>query len=474
MKVVVTVRPAVVVKLTEPGASKIYIRDGRPGPEGPQGPQGPPGATGPEGEPGQDGADGKSAYEIAVDNGYTGTVTEWLNEMIRHGGNSRGEAIVIGTNDAFALNFETSGTVRAVIDATGRVGVGITNISAYLGNRFVLNAAADENGMTIMAHAISATNYIYFADGNSGTARMAGFIGYSHSADQLIFGSGTTARMYVNASGNVGIGSGTTVVAKLQIGTTAGANGGDIYSMNAAADARFLFGQNTNAGSWGGLIWNRAGNQLRIVNSGFSGTEGIQLFPDGNVAIGTTTNSVTYKFEIAGSVRFSQNLVLGVQNSGVGASLTVHSTTGNPTFVFDGVQGTIRSRSGFTAWIPYDPGNAGMYYNIAHNTVGFARWSKGATNTMTSTLQLMYLTRFGQLLLDDSTPAGNNTPSDGAILELKSTTRMLVPPFMTGAQAEAIATKPEAGMIYATNGNGSVITSKGWWGWNGTTFEKFN
>lgn len=30
---------------------------------------------------GEDGADGKSAYEVAVDNGYSGTVTEWLKSL---------------------------------------------------------------------------------------------------------------------------------------------------------------------------------------------------------------------------------------------------------------------------------------------------------------------------------------------------------------------------------------------------------
>lgn len=36
------------------------------------------GKDGKDGEPGQNGVDGKSAYDIAVENGYTGTVMEWL------------------------------------------------------------------------------------------------------------------------------------------------------------------------------------------------------------------------------------------------------------------------------------------------------------------------------------------------------------------------------------------------------------
>ena len=34
-----------------------------------------------QGEPGLNGANGKSAYEIAVQNGFKGTVTEWLESL---------------------------------------------------------------------------------------------------------------------------------------------------------------------------------------------------------------------------------------------------------------------------------------------------------------------------------------------------------------------------------------------------------
>ena len=54
---------------------------GPPGPEGPPGKDGQTGPTGPTGQTGQTGADGKSAYQIAVDNGFTGTVTQWLEEL---------------------------------------------------------------------------------------------------------------------------------------------------------------------------------------------------------------------------------------------------------------------------------------------------------------------------------------------------------------------------------------------------------
>lgn len=50
--------------------------------EGPAGPPGPPGADGtPGGPPGPVGADGDSAYEVAVENGFSGTEQQWLASL---------------------------------------------------------------------------------------------------------------------------------------------------------------------------------------------------------------------------------------------------------------------------------------------------------------------------------------------------------------------------------------------------------
>ena len=54
---------------------------GAVGPQGPKGDTGATGATGPQGLNGDTGAAGKSAYELAVAGGYTGTQTEWIASL---------------------------------------------------------------------------------------------------------------------------------------------------------------------------------------------------------------------------------------------------------------------------------------------------------------------------------------------------------------------------------------------------------
>ena len=61
---------------------------GQQGIQGPQGPQGPQGDPGQNGSNGSNGQNGKSAYELAVDNGYMGSVDEWLNSLKGANGNN--------------------------------------------------------------------------------------------------------------------------------------------------------------------------------------------------------------------------------------------------------------------------------------------------------------------------------------------------------------------------------------------------
>lgn len=69
---------------------------------------------------------------------------------------------------------------------------------------------------------------------------------------------------------------------------------------------------------------------------------------------------------------------------------------------------------------------------------------------------------------------GSNHAS--AALTVNSTTKGFLPPRMNASQANAIASKAEGLLVYVTDTGGSPFnfTGKGWWGWNGTTWEKLN
>ena len=101
--------------------------------------------------------------------------------------------------------------------------------------------------------------------------------------------------------------------------------------------------------------------------------------------------------------------------------------------------------------------------------IGDENNSRGANTTAIGkhgTTIATYLS--GKLVLDDTAVSGS------ALLEINSTSQGFLPPRMTGTQAEAIASPAEGLMVYSTDGSGITITSKGWWGFDGTNWTKLN
>jgi len=68
---------------------------------------------------------------------------------------------------------------------------------------------------------------------------------------------------------------------------------------------------------------------------------------------------------------------------------------------------------------------------------------------------------------------GTTTPVASAILDLTSTTKGFLPPRMTATQASAISSPAQGLMLFVTDTDGT-FTSVGWWGYNGSTWEKLN
>lgn len=68
---------------------------------------------------------------------------------------------------------------------------------------------------------------------------------------------------------------------------------------------------------------------------------------------------------------------------------------------------------------------------------------------------------------------GTTTIDNSASLQITSTTKGFLPPRMTATQASAISSPAEGLLVYVTNTNGT-FTSKGWWGYDGATWQKLN
>jgi hypothetical protein len=128
--------------------------DGERGPQGQQGIQGPPGQNGqagPPGNTGQTGPTGKSAYQLAVDNGYTGTQTQWLASL-------RGQAGGDGVNarvwhNGILKDAPKVFTGTATTNASGAFTIDLT--SAGFAEVFSANVVAVANGNAASNHAFA-------------------------------------------------------------------------------------------------------------------------------------------------------------------------------------------------------------------------------------------------------------------------------------------------------------------------------
>lgn len=150
--------------------------------------------------------------------------------------------------------------------------------------------------------------------------------------------------------------------------------------------------------------------------------------------------------------------------------------------------GLLRLTSGFSAVL----GEYGTMIGASNTGLGYQTFINGASSFAAGTLAKSVGTSvfsFGwqadnsanhSMLFNCTGSTATNTTANHAKFvvpngfSIESTTGMFVPPVMTATQAEAITTKIAGGIIYSTTGTGTFITTVGWWGWNGTAWEKLD
>ena len=108
-------------------------------------------------------------------------------------------------------------------------------------------------------------------------------------------------------------------------------------------------------------------------------------------------------------------------------------------------------------------------YNLTASTAGAFIIGNGTDDLNRSNL---LIAANDEVIISGLVGVGVTTIDTSAILQLDSTEKGFLPPRMLGSEAESISSPAEGLMVYITNGDGITITSKGWWGFDGTNWVK--
>jgi hypothetical protein len=240
--------------------------------------------------------------------------------------------------------------------------------------------------------------------------------------------------------------------------------GRDALLNNTTPNNNSAFGHNTLRSNTTGFQNTAIGASALSVNNGNNNTaSGVQALQNNTTGATNTAN---------GFNALNSNTT-GISNTASGAESLSKNTTGSNNvgiglnagrFIANGSNLTLANNSNF---IGFDTrANADNETNqivIGHTAIGL-----GSNTTVIGNSSTTFGRWWGNLLIGTSTNVASSA------LTVDSTTKGFLPPRMTGAQAELIATPAEGLMVYATDGSGTTITSKGWWGYSGATWEKLN
>ena len=341
---------------------------------------------------------------------------------------------ILGTGTFLPIAFHTSDNERMRIDTSGNIGIGTSSPNTTSGK--AVHLYNDANTGTVASNSIITIeslnrNAVLELVGFSGSSNQVAFssprgtvysaiVGDATNSALLFRTGGTTERMRIDSSGNVGIGT-TNPTYNLDVtgsfrvlGNTIdiGANnssntiinvggtptGNKIAATDYIGDTTYTdyglrVGRSNNGANGTSLIQHRGTGDLKIsvAEAGYmhfdtTDTERMRISATGNVGIGT--NAPSYLLDISGSARVTT--AIGIGTAPTSDLLTLGAAGGtNAAIVFNGsTSGSVTVKTAVTAgtWsltLPTSGGTNG--YLLSTDGSGVTSWitppAAGVTNT---------------------------------------------------------------------------------------------
>jgi hypothetical protein len=254
-----------------------------------------------------------------------------------------------------------------------------------------------KKGLTVPKGSASTPSVIFDAsDPNTGL--------YSPGADQVAVATNGTGRLFVDANGNVGLGTATTnwsLLDGLIVQTGNGYAGINIASSSATDNAYLAFGYGTTAAEQFSASIGRVGNNTLVL--GTNNAERLRITSAGLVGIGTSSPSKT--LDVNGSFRqLGGEFIIEPTASNTVVSITPQTSTNG-------------------AILRFTNGSTTSYFGKENSTGGYT-WSSGGTAYATvisaygSTAPIQFGHNSPSVTLDSSGRVGIGTTSPGVPLEV--------------------------------------------------------
>ena len=182
-------------------------------------------------------------------------------------------------------------TERMRIDYSGAVGIGTaTPQSYYSKNLVVLTDGDGTGGLTLLSPATDDSAYLCFADGTSGAATYAGYLGYSHNDEKAFIGVGGATQMTILSNGRTAIGGNHTPAHALHVKGAVSTTGG-VSAVFDGTDSTNTYIQIKNSNSGNSWQIGATGSGVRFYNDQTS-SHALGISATGAVEAGAGTVSL--------------------------------------------------------------------------------------------------------------------------------------------------------------------------------------
>ena len=206
--------------------------------------------------------------------------------------------------------------IAFTIDSNKNVGIRTSIPSSYYSKNLVVLTDGDgTGGITLVSPDTDDAAYICFADGISGAARYAGYLGYSHNATENMFlGVGGSTKMTLRSDGLTAIGGNHNPSAPLDIETPGNTADGTYYSTitinNTGSNtfSRLRFDRSASA-RWGIGLRNDDKFQIaKLFNTASDDT--FVIDSSGKVGVGTDSPGALFNVDVGAPSSSDQTLGL--------------------------------------------------------------------------------------------------------------------------------------------------------------------